>query len=221
VANAVAAALGARDAVGRQVAIAGSISCLPPAMGRAGYPKPTAELDAYRQLALRLAEGGVDLLLLEMLQAPAHAERACQAAKETGLPFWAGISCRLAPPPQGQPDAQAGLVTYDAPHNPIENLVATIAGFEPAAICVMHSPIDAIDIALACIAGASAAPIGAYAEIPYREDPVADRDPAAQVTPVRYADAALAWQAAGAKILGGCCGTTPAHIAAIAAHLRR
>jgi len=32
----------------------------------------------------------------------------------------------------------------------------------------------------------------------------------------RYADLALGWVAAGAAIVGGCCGTSPAHIEAIA-----
>jgi S-methylmethionine-dependent homocysteine/selenocysteine methylase len=33
----------------------------------------------------------------------------------------------------------------------------------------------------------------------------------------RYAALAAAWTAAGATILGGCCGTAPAHIRALAA----
>ena len=34
-----------------------------------------------------------------------------------------------------------------------------------------------------------------------------------RVSPQAYADAAEAWRAAGARIIGGCCGTTPDHIA--------
>jgi S-methylmethionine-dependent homocysteine/selenocysteine methylase len=37
----------------------------------------------------------------------------------------------------------------------------------------------------------------------------------------RYADLAMAWVAAGASIVGGCCGTTPAHIAAIRGRLAK
>ena len=41
------------------------------------------------------------------------------------------------------------------------------------------------------------------------------------VTPLDYAAAAREWHAAGAKIIGGCCRTGPAHIAAIRDTLRR
>jgi homocysteine S-methyltransferase len=37
--------------------------------------------------------------------------------------------------------------------------------------------------------------------------------------PEAYADHAMAWVAAGASLVGGCCETGPAHIAAIAARL--
>jgi len=37
------------------------------------------------------------------------------------------------------------------------------------------------------------------------------------VSPADYAAAARGWVAAGATIVGGCCGTTPAHIAALRA----
>jgi homocysteine S-methyltransferase len=37
--------------------------------------------------------------------------------------------------------------------------------------------------------------------------------------PLEYADDARAWRDAGARIVGGCCGTTPEHVAALAAAL--
>jgi homocysteine S-methyltransferase len=36
-----------------------------------------------------------------------------------------------------------------------------------------------------------------------------------RVSPAAYAQAALTWYQAGARIIGGCCGTTPAHITAL------
>jgi 5-methyltetrahydrofolate--homocysteine methyltransferase len=38
--------------------------------------------------------------------------------------------------------------------------------------------------------------------------------------PALYAAHAQRWHEAGARVLGGCCGTTPAHIAAMTAALR-
>src|SRR5262249_54524239 len=82
----VAAAREARDASGRDVAIAGSISCLPPRFHTSAYPDGRAELAAYRELASLLVAEGVDLIALEMLEDTEHAARACEAARETGLP---------------------------------------------------------------------------------------------------------------------------------------
>src|SRR5690606_4176943 len=94
-ARTVAAAHEARDAEARSIAIAGSLSCLPPAFDVARYPPPAAEARAYAELAELLAAAGVDLLVLEMMQETEHAVRACEAARATGLPFWLGVSCRL------------------------------------------------------------------------------------------------------------------------------
>lgn len=41
-----------------------------------------------------------------------------------------------------------------------------------------------------------------------------------RVTPAAYADAALEWRRLGARVIGGCCGTTVAHIAALHERLR-
>jgi homocysteine S-methyltransferase len=41
-----------------------------------------------------------------------------------------------------------------------------------------------------------------------------------EMTPERYADFAMDWVRQGASIVGGCCETTPAHIAEIARRLR-
>jgi S-methylmethionine-dependent homocysteine/selenocysteine methylase len=39
------------------------------------------------------------------------------------------------------------------------------------------------------------------------------------ITPEDYAAYAKAWQAAGAELIGGCCGVGPAHMAMVAAAL--
>jgi homocysteine S-methyltransferase len=93
--HAVAAALEAREiAADRSVAIAGSMSCLPPRVDRTAYPDPTTEQAAYRELAKLLAASGVDLIALEMIQDGAHGAMALTAALETGLPVWLGVSAR-------------------------------------------------------------------------------------------------------------------------------
>jgi homocysteine S-methyltransferase len=202
-ARAVAAAQQARDTVGDDVAIAGSLSCLPPRFDVHGYPDEAAESAAYRELADLLAEAGVDLLLLEMMQETRHAPLACAAARATGLPLWLGISCREG--------AAGALVGFDFPLVPLTTSLDTLLQFEPAAVAVMHSPLAAVTPALAAIRARWPGPLGAYPEI-------GDSTPgsAAAISPDVLADEARGFLAAGAQVIGGCCGTTPEHIRALA-----
>jgi methionine synthase I (cobalamin-dependent) len=214
-----AALTAAAGSPGRRVFVAGSLSCMPPRFDRSAWPSPAAEYDAYRELADCFAEAGVDLVLLEMLQSAPHAERACRAVRATGLPFVAGISCRLggAEQPAAPGRAPAALVSFDEPSLPIAPALDVALDAAPDAIAIMHSPLDAmlpgLDLLHRCWQG----PIAAYAEIPYPEDP--ERTGAARPAPAAYADAARTWVEHGARIVGGCCGTTPAHIAALSASI--
>lgn len=202
--RAVEAARRARDASGAEVAIAGSISCLPPAFDTAAYPSPAAESAAYRELAEQLAELGVDVLLLEMMEDAEHAARACEAAVASGLPFWLGVSCRFAA------DGRA-LAAYDFPAVRFDAVLDALLPFEPAVVCVMHSPADAIEAALDAIQQRWPGYVGAYPEWPLGEP-----EQESSATLVRYA---RRWRERGAAVLGGCCGTTPAHIRALRAHV--
>jgi S-methylmethionine-dependent homocysteine/selenocysteine methylase len=202
-ARAVAAAREARDASGRAVAIAGSISCLPPRFDVQAYPDENEESAAYLELAETLAEAGADLLLLEMLQEARHAPLACAAASTIGLPVWLGVSCRIG--------AGGTLVGFDFPLVPLAATLDALLPYGPDAIAVMHSPVAAVAPALREIAARSSGPLGAYPEIgdgTAATETIAPRDLAAQ---------ARGWIAGGARIVGGCCGTTPAHIRALAA----
>lgn len=187
----VAAAREARDAAGRaDVAIAGSVSCLPPCFDVRAYPSAARESAAYRELAELLAEAGVDLIALEMLQDAAHGARACAAARAAGLPFWLGVSCREDP-------ATGELVAYDFPERPLASFADALLEHSPDVVNVMHTPPAAVAPALAALRARFGGFLGAYPEL---------------AVPV---ERAREWHAAGACVLGGCCGTTPADIAAL------
>ena len=205
-ARAVAAAREARDESGREVAIAGSISCLPPGFDVHAYPDERTESAAYRELAETLANAGADLLLLEMMQETRHAPLACAAARTVGLPVWLGVSCRVG--------AGGALVAFDFPLVPLAATLNALLPFAPDTIAVMHSPIAAVAPALQELRARSSTPLGAYPEI-------GDGSAATEaVTPAELATQARAWIEAGARIVGGCCGTTPQHIRALAASLK-
>ena len=198
--RAVAAAREARDAAGRAVAVAGSISCLPPRFDVHAYPDEARENAAYRELADTLATAGVDLLIVEMLQETHHAPLALAAARTTGLPVWLGVSCRL-----GAGDA---LVGFDFPLVPLDTCLDALLPLAPDAVAVMHSPVSAVVPALEALRRRFRGPLGAYPEI-------GDGTGAGSSAPEELAGAAEHWLEAGAQIVGGCCGTTPEHIRAL------
>ena len=208
--RAVAAAREARDAAGRAVAVAGSMSCLPPRFDVHAYPDEATESAAYRELADTLATAGVDLLIVEMLQETHHAPLALGAARTTGLPVWLGVSCRLGP--------NDTLVGFDFPLVPLEECLDALLPLAPDAVAVMHSPLTAIMPALDLLRSRFRGPLGAYPEI-------SDGTTLPSTTPADLAADAKHWLEAGAQIVGGCCGTTPAHIRAllpvVAAHETR
>ena len=197
--RAVAAAREAREASGRDVAIAGSISCLPPRFDAHAYPNEGAESGAYFELAETLAEAGVDLLVLEMMQETRHAPVACAAARAVGLPVWLGVSCRRG--------AANVLVGFDFPLVPLATCLDTLLPLGAAAVNVMHSPVEDTGAALRAIAARWRGPFGAYPEIAE----------SGALAPAALAAHAREWLAIGAQIVGGCCGTTPQHIRELAA----
>jgi S-methylmethionine-dependent homocysteine/selenocysteine methylase len=218
-----AAAREARDASGRDVAIAGSISCLPPGGDPRAYPEARSEMAAYREIAEQLAAEGVDLIALEMLEDTEHAARACEAARHTGLPVWLGVSCRLSD--------DGSLVAFDFPETPLARVLDALLRFAPDAVNVMHSPPGAVAPSLRAIRARSRSVIGAYPEL---ENGIAgfipapkesghgstrgtDRGKRATLSPAELAALASYWIGAGARIVGGCCGATPSHVRALRA----
>jgi S-methylmethionine-dependent homocysteine/selenocysteine methylase len=201
--RAVVAAREARDLSGRGVVIAGSMSCLPPRFDVHAYPNERAERAAYLELAETLADAGVDLLALEMLQETHHAPLACEAARAVGLPVWLGISCRLG--------AGGTLVGFDFPLVPFTECIDALLPFAPAAVNVMHSPVTAVGPALRELRARWPGMLGAYPEI-------GDGTPHAphSTSPASLAAQAAGWLANGAQVIGGCCGTAPEHVRALA-----
>ncbi len=204
--RAVRAAFAARDATGADVAVAGSISCVPPGLDLGAYPDPDTEARAYREIAELFAELGVDLLALEMMQDDEHAVRACEAAADVGLPLWLGLSCRLGG------DGRS-LVGFDYPEIPIEATLDALLAYEPAVVTVMHTPPEDVEPALAAIGSQWGGPVGAYPVLD-TDTPDGGRTPPV-LSPAGLAELAARWVDSGARVIGGCCGASPEHIRAL------
>src|SRR5215472_13497180 len=168
--SAVGAALRAREAAAtRPVAVAGSMSSFcPVAMdaGDAGSPLGGAAsedprfpgLADFREQAQLLAEAGVDLLALEMIAAEGYGRAALQAAAETGLPVWLGIT------PSRREDGSLGTPAELGDGDSFEDLLAALATPALAAVTVMHADPEVIPDAIEMTRRYFAGPIGAYAE---------------------------------------------------------
>ena len=90
-AQAVAVARAARDASGREVALAGVMAPLEHCFRPDLAPRRDEALGEHREIAEMLADSGVDLLILESMNTVDEARAAAEAALETGLPVWASF----------------------------------------------------------------------------------------------------------------------------------
>lgn len=188
----------ARVAVPAGHRVAGSLApledCYRPDLSPAD-PRPE-----HAALARVLAEG-CDLLLCEAFPHVGEAWAAVEAAVDTGRPVWASFTAGYL----------ADLLDPEAVAAGARGAVDRGA----AAVLVNCVPVGATLPYVRALADAvgGRVPVGAYANagdpadgIGWIEDPP---DGAA-----RYAAAVAAWIDAGATIVGGCCGTGPAHLRA-------
>jgi homocysteine S-methyltransferase len=172
---AVEAALRARDLAtakspSRKIAVAGSLShMLPVAAGtakvdQAQVPSSGELAHAFGELAGILKSSGVDHIMLEMMYEPTRVPLALNAALETGLPVWFGMSARRAK------DGRA--ISFDQ-HNefPLEEVTKFIPKTGVDVAGVMHTGAEIIGETLAAIRKNFSGPLSAYPDSGYFEMP--------------------------------------------------
>lgn len=196
----------ARERAGadRPIAIAGAITtlewCFRPDLA------PDAEHAAaeYRELTGILADAGCDLILLETVNSVAEAVVAAEAAGQVGIPIWVSFV----------PDEQGLLFTGET----MQDAAAALAPLAVDAILLNCAPPDDCAAGLRELQPHATVATGAYPHVGRFDPPewlFTDEYP-----PPEYVAAARTWREWGASILGGCCGTTPEHVAALASALR-
>jgi S-methylmethionine-dependent homocysteine/selenocysteine methylase len=197
---------GAREAAGgRSVLVLGSAPPLEDCFHPELVPD-AASLDREHALhAENLASAGVDAILAETLNSVREALAAARAARAVGLPVLVSFVCWRG----------ASLLSGE----PLATALAAVAREEPAALLVNCLPPSNVAACLAPLRE-SGLPFGVYPNLgaPVGE-PGASR--AEQCTPEELALHARDWLRAGARLVGGCCGTRPAHIRDIASLVRK
>lgn len=211
--TAVDAAIRARDDSGRNdILIAGSLSHRGPVVAGTAQPDASRAPDddamaaAYLELALLLRDAGCDLIILEMMYMPERMHHAFTAAKASGLPVWAGFSARRG---------ADGRVLSFTPHRdiPLEECVEILRQFDVAAAGIMHTQSNVIADALDIVGNAYNGPLLAYPDSGYFASPNWQFENI--IPPDVLHSFAAGWIEKGARIVGGCCGLSPAHIAAL------
>ena len=199
----------ARDRVGHDVAIAGSISTMTADgdLSRPGDRHSDDEIaDSLGRMARALADGGCDLIALEMMRDSRCAPIAMQSARETGLPVWLGLACT-------REKDSGDLVAFDVPDNRFADTLAATLPLEPDLVCVMHSDVDVTGDAIDVVKEHWNGPLGVYPESGYFEKP--HWNFVDVIAPDALVARAQTWASQGVTLFGGCCGLGPEHISAL------
>lgn len=199
----------ARDAHGSG-RIAGSIGPLVASYRPETHPPHGEAVARYGEIAAILAPG-VDLILCETVASHAHAVAVVEGAQAAGKPVWLSLTV----------DDEDGTRLRSG-----EAVAATPVDGAAAVLANCSAP-EAMAAALEALKGFGL-PFGAYAngfrqitKAFLKDAPTVDAlEARPELTPARYADFVMGWVGQGATIVGGCCETTPAHIAEIARRLR-
>jgi S-methylmethionine-dependent homocysteine/selenocysteine methylase len=190
---------GAAAARGRRVHVAGSVAPLEDCF-RPDLVPPAPELEReHAEHAENLARAGVDLALIETMNTTREAVAAWRAADRAGLPAIVCFTC----------DAAGRLLSGER----LEQAVATLRELGARALGVNCLPPRAVGPCLPVLRAAGL-PFAVQANLGAPTDATGRRRTDA-CTPGEYAAHAREWIRAGARLIGGCCGTTPAHIATL------
>jgi homocysteine S-methyltransferase len=213
--SAVRAAHRARQAAGvDEVLVAGSLSHMVPMVpGEAANDRsrnPTSDQldEAFGELASLLKEEGCDLIMMEMMFHPERIEAAVNAAVNTGLPVWLGMSARRG---------EDGSVLSVTPEADIPFAEVVELGVKPGVEVagVMHSDSNVVADAVDVIRGRFDGPLMAYPDSGYFAMPNWKFEDI--IPPEDLGRFASGWRRSGVQVLGGCCGLSPEHISAIVA----
>ncbi len=188
----------------REVLIAGDVGPLGVRLAPFGRVQPEEAREAFREQIAALAEAGADLIVIETMSDLYEVREAVLAAREVApdLPIVASLTfTRDDRTLLGDPPAKVAEVLHDLP---VDVIGANCSG-GPAQLLRILKQMRAV------------APEAYFWIKPNAGWP--ERLPGGRIMypagPAYFGEYALAFHQAGAHLVGGCCGTTPEHIAAM------
>ena len=195
----------ARQAVGRRAWVAGSIGPTGRFLEPIGDLSESECYDGYALQAVALATGGADLLIVETMSAIEEARLAVRAAVSVGLPVIATMT--FEPSAGRQPRTMMGVT--------LGELLSLIdEGAEVVGLNCGQGPATMAEMAVLL---RELAPTARLAAQPNAGAPRLSGSTAVwDITPADFAGFARAMSGLGFALVGGCCGSTPEHIRAMA-----
>ena len=203
----------ARGIAGDRAWVLGDIGPFGGMLEPLGDASPDAVTAAFRQQTAALLEGGADVILVETMSDPAEAALAVRAAKAAGA--------ELVIATYSFQQSAAGFRTMMGTTVAAALAAVLAAGAEVVgANCGTELSLnDYVQLTAELAAAAAGRPVIVQ---PNAGSPrLADGQIYYDESAAQFAAVVPRLLAAGARIVGGCCGSTPAHIAAMAAHFPR
>ena len=190
------------DAAGREVIVAGSMGPTGEILEPLGPLSSADARAAFAEQAAALAEGGADVLWIETLSSREEVEAAIEGAKTTGLPVVSTLSF----------DTNGRTMMSLTPAE-----LAGIARERHLAACGSNCGVGPAELVASILNLSTAADPGmvlvakANCGIPQYVNGAIRYNGTPELM-ARYVDLAID---SGARIIGGCCGTSPEHLAAM------
>jgi methionine synthase I (cobalamin-dependent) len=204
--------LARRACAGRPIPVAGSFSTLRPVTPNTDRTHKQREwsrdeaMPPMRRKARALVEAGCDFIMMEMMRDADYSLWATEAAIETGLPVWVGVSAERR--------GDGKLAGFNRNEWSFEEFVPKLMALKIDVCSVMHTSPNDMDEALDVVRTSWSGPLGAYPESGYFKMP--DWQFVDIIPPQELAAKAREWRRKGVSVLGGCCGIGPEHIRALA-----
>lgn len=217
-----AAARLARRAVGQDIWVAGSMGPTGKLLQPLGDLDPEEAEEAFYQQAQALLDGGADLILIETMSDLQEAAAAVRGARRAGAPV---ILAQMTFGPGGRTfmgvdgTAAAQELLQAGAHGVGANCGDDWDGMR-LAVARMAEEVAHRNQAGAGAGGDSPGPF--VSALPNAGKPrLVDGKAVYPMTPQQFAEKMLDYLNLGVRLVGGCCGTTPEHIRALAQALRR
>ena len=192
----------ARAAIGdrEDVFIAGSVAPMEDCYRPDLVPAESDLREEHREQIEWLVDAGVDVLLFETMNSIREAAICSEVARELGFPFFTSLVCR-----------EPGILLSG---ESISDAVAAISEHQPLGILVNCTAPEILGETLEIVSAETDLPVGGYANVGFSE-PEEGGTIEDVISPEEYAGQVSGWLRYDPVLLGACCGSSPAHIAAL------